>query len=60
MKRITMDLKSQTQSERVKIRIEYNGELQFCDVGLTNLTKQSFLRDGEHYHSLLYIWLLLV
>lgn len=52
-----IDFKLQARSERVVIRIKFNDDFQFCDVGLTNLTKKSFLRDGEdnNYHSSMFI-----
>lgn len=36
-------------SEHVIIPIKADEQFKFAEIELTNLTKKSFLRDGEHY-----------
>lgn len=42
---IKMDCK---QSQHVCVRIKFQNVFEYCEIGLTNLTRDSFLNDGRH------------
>lgn len=41
--------KMETQHQKFCVAIKFNGVFQYCEIGLSNLTRDSFLNDGNHF-----------